>query len=190
MGSGCSFSVADALKASSRRCECRFLSIQLDVTINVFGFQTQPPSPRWLAPDSVCQWFILNSHWKRREPVRRSSCRKFKIHGEFLTWSRIASMSRSVFFISFICLSISLSEWRHTQKFRLPTGPGFAPILEAGTLPHARGFIAVQISMDFANDELDAFDLGFKRGQITHNFLGHLFRIKEGRVNVHQLLRR
>ena len=28
-----------------------------------FGFQTQPPLPRWLAPNSVCRWFsIENSH--------------------------------------------------------------------------------------------------------------------------------
>lgn len=27
------------------------------VTIGFFGFQIQPPLPRWLAPHSVCQWF-------------------------------------------------------------------------------------------------------------------------------------
>ena len=27
------------------------------VRMNAFGFQIQPPLPRWLAPNSVCQWF-------------------------------------------------------------------------------------------------------------------------------------
>jgi hypothetical protein len=31
--------------------------------MSAFGFQIQPPLPRWLAPNSVCQWFSSgNSH--------------------------------------------------------------------------------------------------------------------------------
>ena len=59
-----------------------------------FGFQTQPLLPRWLAPNSVCQWFpIGNSHCKRLTPVRRFIADRVQYTGNFSAWPAVAAES-------------------------------------------------------------------------------------------------